>query len=552
MKQLRLAQVRSEPPVTFPPRKKGTQVKKRIPIAVLASATALSLAACGTSAEPESTEPRDISVQLYNAPATFSPLIAGVGGNALIQELHWDSLVGIDDQGAYEPRLAESWTISDDATVYTFDLLDGVKWSDGEAFTADDVVFSFNLYANAASGSAVAGRLADVEGAAEVAAGTADTVSGFEAVDDNTFTLTLTSPNSAKLIDLAEPQLWILPEHIYSELPLEGLAENAVFREPEVGIGPYIFSQWVTDEEVEFVPNPEYRTELGLDHIYAKYMATDAAQAQLQTGEIDFAQVAAADADAVAQFPDVQTHSVGGAGIMALHTAHDSGKLSDPLVRQAIMYGIDREAIVDEVLGGRGVVVDTLIHGPEWAVPEGLTHYERDVDKAKELLAEAGWDAATEVRLEIVPGPKDREQVLTIIAGQLQEVGINAVVTPYDNAGLSTAIANRDFDLLISGYGLFNNDPAAMNARVLCDNGALSGYCDPELDELLLAGIATTDQDERTEIYAEAQELFNETLPILPLYVPDTLAATSSRLQGFKLNPLATNAFWNAAEWTVG
>jgi ABC-type transport system substrate-binding protein len=541
--------VRHERPL---PKKGSHTVKKRILLApVVAGIVAVALAAC-SSPTPANDEPRDVAVQLYNAPATFSPLIAGVGGNALIQELHWDALVGIDDQGQYDPRLAESWTVNDDGTVYTFTLRDGVKWSDGEPLTAEDVVFSYNLYANPASGSAQSGRFADVVGQADVKAGTAATVSGFAAVDDATFTMTLTAPNSAKLIDLAEPQLPIVPEHVYASEPVAGLAESAVWREPAVGIGPYVFSSWVSDDEVEFVPNPQYRSQLGLDHVYARFLATDAAQAQLQTGEIDFSQIAAAEYDTISGLPGVNAMSVGGAGIMALHSAMDTGKLADPLVRQAILYAIDRQAIVDQVLGGHGQVVSTLIHDVDWLSTDGLNDYPYDPEKAKSLLAEAGWDPATPVRLEIVLGPKDREQVLTIIAGQLQAVGMNAAVTPYDNSALSTAIKNRDFDLLLSGYGLFNNDPAAMNARLLCNNGALSGYCDPELDALLKAGIATTDQDERAKIYDEAQLLFNETLPILPLYVADTLAGTSDRLQGFKLNPLPTSAFWNAAEWTVG
>ncbi|MEU4014579.1 ABC transporter substrate-binding protein [Microbacterium sp. NPDC028030] len=526
-------------------------MKKRTLLAVVAGVVALSLAGCSSPSTPNETGSRDVSVQLYNAPSTFSPLILQVGGNQLIQTLHWDSLVGVDDQGQFEPRLAESWEVSDDATVWTFHLREGVNWSDGEPFTSDDVVYTLNLMADPESGSQISGVFADIVGAAEVAAGTADSVSGIEAVDDTTVTLTLTHPNSAKIIDFAEPQYFMLPEHVYGEMPVADLATNPAFREPEVGIGPYLFSKWVTDEEVEFVPNPEYREDLGLDHVYAKFMATDASQAQLQTGEIDFSQVAASDADRIRELSGVSFHEIGGPGIMALHNAWDAGKLSDPRVRQAIMYGIDREALVDQVIAGYGEVVDTVQHGPDWAVPDDLVHYTRDVDKAKELLAEAGWDPATEVRLEIVPGPKDREQALTIIAGQLQEIGMNAKVTQYDNAALGEAIKNRDFDLLISGYGLFNVDPAALNVRLLCDNGALSGYCNPDLDAALLAGIATTDQDERAAAYADAQHIINTELPIFPLYVPDTLAATSERLKGFKVNPLPTNAFWNIAEWTV-
>jgi ABC-type transport system substrate-binding protein len=525
-------------------------VKKTASLALIAGVTTIALAACSSPAANEEDESRDVSVQLYNPPSTFSPLIPQVGGNELIQSLHWDSLLAVNDEGQLAPRLADSWEVSDDGLVWTFDLQDDLVWSDGEPFTADDVVFTFNLYANPASGSAVAGKLSTVEGFDDVPE--TGSASGFTAPDDDTFVMTLTAPNTAKPLELVAPTHFILPEHIYGELPVEGLGENTVFREPEVGIGPYLFTEWTTDDQVEFAANPEYRSELELDRIFAKFLPTDVAQAQLETGEIDFAQVAAADAERISGLEGVTLHNVGGAGIMALHNAFDAGKLADDRVRQAIMYAIDRESIVQEVIGGYGEVVDTLIHGPEWAVPDDLTNYDYDPEKARELLAEADWDASTEVRLEIVPGPKDREQALTIIAAQLQEVGMNAVVQQYDNAALSEAIGARDFDLLISGYGLFNVDPSAMNGILLCDNGALSAYCDPALDELLLAGVAESDQDVRADIYADAQRIFNERLPIFPLYVPDTLAATTDRLQGFTLNPLPTSAFWNADEWSIG
>lgn len=527
-------------------------MNKKLHIAVVGVAAVVALTACSPGTTDNGGDgSRDVNLQLYNQPTTFSPFIPQTGGNQLIQTLNWDSLVGIDADGAFEPRLAESWSVSDDGLVWTFDLRDGVKWSDGEPFTADDVVFSYNLYANPIT-SASSGNLSTVVGADAIADGSATTASGFEAVDDDTFTMTLTAPNTAKLIDLAEPQLFIVPEHVYKDLPHEGLPENPIFREPKVGIGPYIFSKWVSDDQVEFVPNPEYRTELGLDHVYTTFMATDAAQAQLQAGELDFAQVAAADASRIEGLDGVTLQDVPGIGIMGLHNAYDNGKLADPKVRQAIMYSIDREALVDKVLAGYGKVVDTVSYGPEWAVPDDLTHYTRDIPKAKELLAEAGWDPATVVNLEIVPGPKDREQVLTIIAGQMQEAGINAQVKQVDGATLTQLITDREFDLLISGYGLFGVDPASMDATIACGSSGISKFCDPKLDELLKAGVATNDQEERAAIYRDALRIVNEELPIFPLYVPDTLAATSARLQGFTLNPLATNAFWNAAEWTVG
>lgn len=531
---------------------------RRLLLVAMAAAAALALSACSPS-EPDtqsdgSDKPREISVQLYQAPRGLNPLISAIGPDQLLGQLHWDSLASVTDTSEYGSRLAESWDVSDDGRTWTFHLRDDVSWSDGEPFTAADAVYTYNLYANPASGSMYVGKFAGVEGAAELAAGAAESASGFQAPDDHTFVIQLVEPNVAFMEELVAPIMFIVPEHIVSELPLEGLSENAFWREPTVGIGPYVFSEWSTDDSVELVANPAYRTELGLDRVFARFLTTDVAMAQLETGELDYAQVSAADYDRMGGVDGITLLETGGPGVMALHPALDVPPLQDPRVRQAMMYAIDRQALVDEVLAGHGKVVDTLVHGPAWAVPDDLTHYDYDPAKARELLAEAGWDADTEVRLQIVPGQRDRDMIMTIIAAQLQEVGMKAVVYQVEPAEQSERLADRTFGSILSSYGLFTVDPGSMNARVTCAQvgGAnLVRYCNQELDELLAAGVATSDQAEREEIYTEAQRIFNEDVPIQVLYVPDTLAATSERLQGFKLNPLATDAFWDAADWTV-
>ena len=499
---------------------------------------------------------RSVNIQLYQGPSSFSPLLAATGPNGLMQQIHWDALVGLGGETDYVGRLAESWDVSDDAMTWTFNLRDDVRWSDGEPFTADDVIFTFEALSNPATGSGNTGKFSNVAGHAEFVAGEADSISGFTAPDDHTFQIELIAPNSAYMVDMVEPLIPILPEHVVSELPVEGLAENQFFREPTVGIGPYIFSQWLSDDQVEFVANPEFRHELGLDKVYTTFLATDVAQAQLETGEIDYTQVSAVDLERVAGIDGVTVHSVDGPSIAALHTAWDTKtELVQPQVRQAMMYAIDRQAIVDSVIAGEGDVINTMAFGPDWAVPDGLNEYPYDPEMAKQLLAEVDWDPSTEVTIEIVPGQTDRDQVVTIVAGQLQAVGINAVVEPMDGTAMGSDIGDRNFDLLMSIYGLFNADPAAMSFRLACaqgnGGGNLSNYCNPELDELLAAGVATTDQDERAAIYADAQKIVNEELPVILLYSPRTISATSDRLEGYVASPIPTQAFWNIAEWSV-
>ncbi|RZI92795.1 MAG: ABC transporter substrate-binding protein, partial [Microbacterium sp.] len=397
-----------------------TRLKRATVFATVVAVATLALAACGpasTTTPPTSGEPAaggDLRISLYQQPVGFNTLKPGIGGDQLIESLHFDTLLGWNlETSEYESRLAESWTVSDDGLTLTFDLIPGLKWSDGEAFTADDVVFTYNLHANPAAASSTAGFLSNVVGFADVQSGSADTLEGVVAEDDDTVTFTLTKPDSSFIGNFIPGAFnfgWILPEHALADVDPAAMGELEWFREPTAGMGPYVFSKWLSDSQIEFVANPEFRSELKLDRVFASTLTSDVAQAQLQTGELHLTNVPAVDVETVRGIAGVTVESAPGAGVLALHTAMDTHpELADPRVRQAMMYAIDRQAIIDEAFHGEGSVVNVLAHGPEWAVPSGLETYDYNPDKARDLLKQANWDSSREVTLEVVPGQKDRD-----------------------------------------------------------------------------------------------------------------------------------------------
>lgn len=489
----------------------------------------------------------NIRYHLYQAPTSFSPFHSRNGADAEISSLHYRRLVRVEDM-EFVPSLADSWEANEDATAYTFSLVE-TTWSDGEPFTADDVVYSFESYVDPATASHFSGQLGSIVGAAEFAAGEADTISGITAADDRTVTIELTEPNAAFLANLQ--LLSIVPEHVFGDVDRATFDGNEMFREPTVGIGPYIFSSWVTDDQIEFVPNPESFEPHPLDHVYAQYLTGDVARAQLETGEIDIAQLASSDIADVEAAGSITVQTRPGSGVMSLYTALDSGKLADPLVRQAILYAIDRQAIVDNVLAGNGVVPQTMLFAPDWAVPGDLVQYDYDPDKAKDLLAQAGWNTDTVVNLDIVPGQADRDAVMDIVAGQLQEVGIKAELRPLQPAELTALVEERGFDLLITPMSMVASEPGSVNERFLCDGGLnISAYCNEELDNLLTQAVGTTDQAEREALYADAQRILNAEQPALPLYVANTAWGSTERVGGFDpaVGTLPTAHQWTSVE----
>lgn len=512
-------------------------------------APAFILAACspaGETADPTTPKPgssseataggestaTDIKFQLYQKPTGFNPFVSTGGADLQIIALQFLPLVSFMD-GEYIPRLAKSWE-SDDAQNFTI-VLNDAQWSDGEPITADDVAFTLNTQADPKTASVTAGPLGVIDGWAAMADGSATELSGVTVVDEKTLEIKLTDPSLAFLVALTE--VFVLPEHIYGEIPKEQMMGNELFREPPVGSGAYMFSNWVSDDNIEYVANDKALYKAQVPKLYAKYLDGDVAIAQLKTGEVDIAEVPVAEAQQLAD-EGMKIVTNDGNKVMTLWTSLSTGKLEDKRARQAILYAIDRQAIIDSVLGGQGRTTDTVMFIPDWTQNDDAPDYSYDPEKAKALLAEANWDSSTEVRLDIIPGQPDRDAVFNIVVGQLQEVGINAVISQHQPAELTALVNEGNLDLLISPLTMVVPEPASLNVRWLCSQAKPGGvnitrYCNPELDELLLKGAAETDQSKRPEIYQEINGILAEDVPQFPLYVANLTSGTTDTVTGF-------------------
>ena len=227
----------------------------------------------------------------------------------------------------------------------------------------------------------------------------------------------------------------------------------------------------------------------------------------------------------------------------------------DERIRQGLLQAIDRQGIIDGVLGGHGEVLNSTIMTP-WAIPEDLETYDYDPDAAKALLEEAGFDFSEELTVSWIPGTADRDAAVQVVLENLKAIGVNAVANQIEAANQLELIENSEYDLMVSGGGNYTPDPTVSANALRCDavfpdGGNTSLFCDPELDSLLDQGAVTADEDERASIYQDAVRRDNEMVPYLWLYVPDTLWATSDRIEGFVPHGDFAAGFWNAAEWTV-
>jgi ABC-type transport system substrate-binding protein len=503
--------------------------------------------------QQEATTGGSVNIVLYQKPTVFSPLAPVLGANQQVMSLIYQSLMVADPDLELVPQLAEDVEVAPDATSFTFHLRPGLKWSDGKPFTSADVLFTHQLLANPKSTSPFAGFYRDVKGAKDVAAGTTDTVAGLTAPDENTFVITTDTPNYGILAQVGV--MPIIPAHVLGEKPVDQVAKDPFFNEPTVGLGPFQFVTYKTDQYVELKANPNFPVKPGIDKVYLKPLTADVASAQLGTGELDVAPVAPTDRETLESFDQLDFQTSGDGGFVRIGVNHTQARFADVRVRQALLYGIDRKAIVDSALPGvgkpRNSSFDPSVSG------DGIEEYAYDPDKARQLLADAGWDSTQTVRLSWIPGSNpDRDAAALAVQSQLEEVGVTIELKQVDTSGVTELLQKMDFDLYLFGGGNYALDSWNVNAIEGCDTfypngGNIVKFCDPELDAKMKQANGTADEDERLALYREAAATDNRQVPYLWLYTPGGLWAINKRLQNFQpLNPTG-GGFWQPEKWRV-
>ncbi|HEY3686824.1 MAG TPA: ABC transporter substrate-binding protein [Streptosporangiaceae bacterium] len=497
-----------------------------------------------------------LNMYLYQKPKLFSPLAPPNGPDQLVMSFVLDSLYGADANYQLTPHLAAAAPkVSADARTFTFKLRTGLKWSDGKPFTAKDVVFSFNAMANPATGSAQAGRFADVTGASKVADGKADTVSGITALDGTTVRVTTDEPDAG--LPALIGMLPLMPAHILGKVPAKKLGDDAFFTAPTVGTGAFRFVTYKTDQYVELAANPNFRTPVAVKKVFLKPVTSDVATGQLGTGEMDLAQLSPTDLPSVRKQQNITVTSAHSPGFNRIAFNQTQERFDDPRVRQAFLVAVDRKTLVAKVLAGEGFVPNTSFYGD--AVPSGLDPYGYDPNRAKRLLKQAGWDFSKPVTLTWVPGQRDRDTAATVVQSQLEAVGVKVKLKQVQAAELTDSYTKKSFDLAMFGGGNYATDPWSVDAIDACDQafpagGNVGHFCDAGLDKLMRRANGIADPAQRLSVYKQAAKVENRQVPYLWLYNPNTIWANSSRLTGFRPNGTFTNevGFWDPAAWKLG
>jgi len=448
----------------------------------------------------------EITVSIVAEPPGWDPTVSTSQEIARVMYHNvYEGLVRIDRNGEIVPALAESWTVSDDGLTWTFTLREGVTFHNGEPLTSADVVAALERAADPESGHTNSAYYEAIE--------------SVMAHGDGVVMLTLSAPASSLLYNLARPDSVLYPA---------GTEETQ--RNAPVGTGPFRFAEWVQGSEVRLEKYADYHgTPAYLDAVTFRIIEdTNAQLAALQAGDIDMVGVALSPENALQLQGDPNIKVTEGSATteitMALNNAREP--LDNPLVRQAITHAIDKETIVEGAMFGYGTVIGTHA-SPIEPYYEELNPYPYDPKRARELLAEAGYEGGLTLDFELPPYPFER-RAGEVIAQQLSEVGITANVTNVEwTTWLERIFTAGDYDMTIIGH----SEPRDIG--VYGNPDYYYGYDNPEVQGLLESIERTSDEAEQLDLYREVARIIAEDAVNVWVFSPPYLVAARNDLYGY-------------------
>lgn len=498
----------------------------------------------------ESSGTKTITMAMVSAWDTLIPFDTTSSYSDAIADLMFDKLVYLKQDGTYEPRLADSWEMSDDNMELTVHLNENAKWQDGEPVTADDVVFTAQLYNSPEAACVRKNNVSPFAGFGE-----GEDSLQVEAVDEHTVKFTCAEPTNIDFLFFIKfRDLYILPEHLLGGGSYADVRESDFWNAP-IGSGPCVYESQISGERIEFTANKDYYLKTpDWDRFVVKVVTTTNLLSGLMNGEIDVlagnvASLQLSDWDMAQQQENlvcVSTESVG-YQYMAINTSKDYLTAE---VRQAIDMAINRDAIVDGLLQGEGEAA----YGPfatSHKYYDDVVNVGYNPDKAKELLDAAGWDSSRELVFSVPTGNTIREQAAVIIQQNLEAIGIKTKIETADFATHLQKVRDGEYDLGLIGSG-GSPDPSECVINFKPDHiNNFSHLEDWSVYNAGAEGEHAFSYEDRKVCYDNYQELLVEQVPFAFLYFQNNLFAYNNRIGGITDNQDYSQLNRDVWNWTV-
>ena len=469
---------------------------------------------------------------------TLNPFLSYYNGSLNAFGIIYPSLNSLDKEGKPGPYLAESWTTSDDDLTWTFKIASGLKWTDGEPITAEDAAWTLNLIMTNDAAATANGSL----------------VANFESVvaeDDTTLVITTKKPQANMLyVSVPVSGIPIVPKHIW-ESHVADIDKFQNDEYPIVGYGPWTLTDYKTDEYQQFEANQDFALgDYGPPHfdnlVIQLFRTSDAAVAALKSGQIASTGVNSKQFAALEGEPNMSTAQTVGSGWTAVEinvgartrggTPIGTGSplLTDPDVRTALHWAMDKQKLLTTVLGDQGVIGAGYLPPawPQWFwVPSDEEKVTFDLDRANQILDDAGYpmgdngirvDPETgeefSFRLGIHANDTTDAQVSQFLKGWYADIGVNLEIESMSFSKLNADLAKGDWDLLMDAWTT-GPDPTYLLSIQTCgalpneqgNNGSTDAFhCNPEYDKLFDQQVTELDPDKRVEIVQQMQQILYE------------------------------------------
>ena len=466
------------------------------------------------------------------------------------------------------PGLATSWDISPDNLTYTFYLRDGVKFHTTPYFTptrnfnADDVLFTFN-------------RMLDKDMPFRKAyptefpyftdMGMDKNIKSVEKIDDHTVKFTLNAVDAAFIQNMAM-HFASIESAEYADKLLKAGNPSDINQKP-IGTGPFVFKSYQKDSNIRYTGNKDYwkPEDVKIDNLI--FAITTDPSVRMQKLKKNECQITIyprpADLQSLKEDPNLKMPSQAGfnTGYIAYNVmdkikgSNEPNPMAQLKVRQALDMAVNKQQIIDSVYQGAGQLATNVLPPTQWSYDESIKDAPYDPEKAKQLLKEAGIKEGTEITLWAMPVQRPYNPNAKLMAEMLQsdwgKIGIKAKIMTYEWGEYIKRSKGGENGAMLIGWSGDNGDPDNWLGTLFgCDaiNGNnFSKWCNPEFDKLITAAKNTTDKEERTKLYKEAQQLLKEQVPLTPIAHSTVYQPMRKNVEGFKISPLGLMSFYGVS-----
>jgi peptide/nickel transport system substrate-binding protein len=458
----------------------------------------------------------------------------------------FDYNVDVDFDGKPMPG-ATDYKISDDGLTYTFTIKDGVKFWDGTPATAADLEFAYYLIADPKYDGAADVMKTYIKGVDAYKNGSAATIEGLKVVDDKTLQITVDKPSGATLLNLQVPVMQ--KKHYDTDFKKGDLSKVKAKNGSPMGTGQYKFVSYKAGQEIKLEANPDYfKGAPKIKNVIFSITPEGQELPRVIAGEtdVDMATVSPDNMKLAkdSNFIDIMRFPTNGYGYVGLNLLNP--KFKDVKVRQAMMYALNRAAVVEKVYGEYARVVNIPESNVSWAYDDdGVNTYDYDLDKAGQLLDEAGWKLNADGKREkdgqllsfkfsCMSPHAVTDILLPVMKDDYAKLGIDVTVENLDWPTLYEKATSKKLEAYFMATGATADPDGASMSFVTNGQQNYWSYSNTKVDQLYKDGVNELTFDKRKPIYKEIYKTLNEELPMLYVYQRSDMWVANARVQGYE------------------